>query len=123
MSNPKKRETVLTVWLVLMLVVNIAVIFFYAFFAASPDFGSLLFFRFPYWSVYVFCAFGAVNIVSVCFLFLWKKWAFYVLCGTAAVTLAINLYIGIGVQAFLGLGEVVITYLVLRQQWSLFDDF
>jgi len=42
-------------------------------------------------------------------------------CGTRAATLGVNLYIGEGVQAFLGVGEVVLTYLVLRQQWNLFD--
>ena len=52
-----------------------------------------------------------------------KKWAFFALCGTALVTFAVNLYVGVGVLAVWGLAGVVITYLVLHQQWNLFDDF
>ncbi len=123
MSAPKKRDTVLTAWLLLMLVVNIAVILLYVFLATSPALSNFFLSKYPFWLVYLFSAFGAVNVASVCFLFLWKKWAFYVLCGSAAATLAVNLYIGVGIPAIGGMAEVVITYLVLHQQWNLFDDF
>jgi len=121
LSIPKKRDTTVKVWLLLMVVVNVAVILLYAFLAASPVLSSFFLSKYPFWLVYMFSAFAAVNVACVGFLFLWKKWAFYVLCGSAAATLAINLYIGVGVQAFLGLGEVAITYLVIHQQWNLFD--
>ena len=75
------------------------------------------------WTVYLFAALGALNVVCVCFLFLWKKWAFFGFCGSAAVALAVNLYVGVGAFAFVGVAGVVITYLILRPKWSLLDDF
>ena len=122
MTPPKKRETIVTVWLLLMLTGNIAVILLYMFLADIPALSFLLS-KYPMWIVYVFSGFATVNIASVCFLFRWKKWAFYVLCGSAVATLSVNLYIGVGVQAFFGLGEVIITYLVLNQQWSQFYNY
>jgi hypothetical protein len=123
MSSPRKRDTLLTVWLTLLLVANIAVTLLYVFLAISSAWRNLLLLGFPTWIVYVFTALGVLNTTCVCFLFLWKKWAFFALCGTAVVTFAVNLYVGVGVLAVWGLAGVVITYLVLRQQWNLFDDF
>jgi len=123
MSSPRKRDTVLTVWLTLLLVANIAVTLLYVFLAISSAWRSLLLLGFPTWIVYVFASLGALNTACVCFLFLWKKWAFFAFCGSAVAALAVNLYVGVGVPSVAGLAGVVITYLVLRQQWNLFDDF
>ena len=124
MSSPRKRDTLLTVWLTLLLVANIAVTLLYVFLAIIPaGFGPFPPGVLATWTIYLFVAIGAFNTACVCFLFLWKKWAFFALCGSAAVTFAVNLYVGVGVLAVWGLAGVVITYLVLRQQWNLFDDF
>jgi len=123
MSSPRKRDTILTVWLILLLVANIAATLFYVLLAISPAQFALFLPRLATWTIYMFTAFGALNVTCVCFLFLWKKWAFFTLCGSAAVTFAVNLSVGSGVFAVYGLFGPVITYLVLLQQWSQFDDF
>ena len=42
---------------------------------------------------------------------------------SAVVVLVINLYVGVGVFAFVGLAGAVFTYFVLRPKWNLLDDF
>jgi signal transduction histidine kinase len=123
MDIPRKRETYVTAWLLLMIVVNVLVVSFYVFLLASPSLSDFFGSMFPLWSAYVFSGFASLNIASVCFLLLWKKWAFYLLCGSAAGILAVNLFLGVGPQAFLGLGELAVTYLVIHKQWSQFDSF
>ena len=123
MSSPRKRDTVLTVWLTLLLVANIAGTLLYVFLALFPAGFSPFLPVLATWIIYLFTAFGALNVACVCFLFLWKKWAFFALCGSAAAAFAVNLYIGVGVPSVAGVAGVVITYLVLHQQWNLFDDF
>jgi hypothetical protein len=123
MSSPRKRDTLLTVWLTLLLVANIAGTLLYVFLAIFPAGFGPFFPVLATWIIYLFAAIGALNTACVCLLFLWKKWAFFALCGTSVVTFAVNLYVGVGVLAVWGLAGVVVTYLVLRQQWNLFDDF
>jgi len=73
MSSPRKRDTLLTVWLTLLLVANIAGTLLYVFLAIFPaGFGPFL----PVlatWVIYLFAAIGALNAACVCLLFLWKK--------------------------------------------------
>lgn len=118
----KERGVLLTVWLALMLAANMVTLMLYLALAVSP-FGYLLLPSVPAWAVYIFTSLGALNLVCVCFLFLWKKWAFFALCVSAAIALAVNLYVGVGAFAFLGLAGAVISYILLRPKWALFDDF
>ena len=119
----KERGALLTVWLILMLVANIFTLLMY-FFLSLSSFGRLMFLpSIEMWTIYVFCFLGAFNIVCVCFLFLWKKWAFFGLCGSATIALVMNLYVGVGFFAFVGLAGIVISYLVLRPKWNLLDNF
>jgi hypothetical protein len=122
MSSSKERGPLLTVWLVLMLVANIGTMLLYLILLFSPEGRNLFFPGFAIWSVYLFVAVGAWNIFCVCFLLLWKKWAFFGLCISAVIALVVNLYVGVGAFAFLGLVGVVVTYLVLRQKWKMFEN-
>lgn len=74
-SLPKERGMLITVWLILKLVANLAVLLFYSTLAIYPTWFSLLLAIVPNWTVYFFAALSTFN-VCVCFLFLWKKWAF-----------------------------------------------
>jgi len=123
MSSSKERGDLLTVWLILMLLANTATVLLYLALALSPVNLSFFLPNIAAWTVYLFIAFGLWNIACVCFLFLWKKWAFLRLCGSAAVVLAVNLYVGVGALAFVGLLGAVFTFLVLRPKWSLLDNF
>ncbi len=123
MSSPKERGNLLTVWLILMLLANAATVLLYLALALSPVNLSFFLPNIAAWTIYLFIAFGLWNIACVCFLFLWKKWAFFGLCGSAAVAIAVNLYVGVGALAFVGLLGAVFTFLVLRLKWSLLDNF
>ena len=123
MSSHKERGSLIMVWLILMLLANLVTFLLYLALAISPAMRTLLLPSIAAWTIYLFAALGVLNVVCVCFLFLWKKWAFYGMCGSAAVALAVNLYVGVGPFAVWGVGGVVITYLVLHTKWDLFDDF
>lgn len=117
----KERGALLTAWLILMLAANAVTLFLYLIFMSFPV-GRLFLSGVPPWAIYVFIFLGALNIVFVFFLFLWKKWAFFGLCTNAALALVVNLYVGVGVFAFIGIAGAVISYLVLRPKWTLFND-
>jgi hypothetical protein len=119
----RERGELLTAWLVLILVANLGVVVLYLALSFSPVGRSLLLPRVALWIVYLFTALGAWNVGCTCFLFLWKKWAFFGLCASAAVVLALNLYLGVGVFAFTGLGAVIATYFILRPKWDLLENF
>ncbi len=118
----KERGTLLTVWLILLLAANAGTVLLYLLLMISPA-GRLFLEGVPVWAVYVFIFGGVFNLICTFSLFLWKKWALFGLCASAGIALAVNLYIGVGAVAFLGLGAAVMTYLVLRPKWALFDDF
>ena len=123
MSANKERGALLTVWLILTFLANILTFIIYLTLAISPVAYRFFFLNVPYWTIYFFSAFSGLNLVWVGFLFLWKKWAFFGLCISVAVTLAVNLYVGVGVFAVLGVAGVVITYFILRPKWSLLENF
>jgi hypothetical protein len=66
-------------------------------------------------------AFGLFNVLCVVALFRWKKWGFYGLFGSTIVILVLNLSVGIGIGSFAGFVTIVITFLVMRSSWSLFE--
>jgi hypothetical protein len=119
----KERGPLLTGWLVLMLVANAATVFLYSVIANSTLARNMFLPNIQLWVIYVFISLGVLNLVCVSFLFLWKKWAFFVLCGSAGTAFGINVFVGVGAFAFVGLGGVVITYLIIRSKWSLFSNF
>jgi hypothetical protein len=105
-----------------MLVANIGTTLLYLALVLSPVGLRLLLPSIASWTIYLFTILGAWNTVCVCFLFLWKKWAFFGVCGSAAVALIVNLDLGVGAFALLGLAGIVVLYLVLRPKWSLLDN-
>ncbi len=119
----KERGPLLTVWLILMLSANVLTTLIYSVLATSP-LGRILFLpNVQLWAIYVFIFFGLLNIVCVVFLFLWKKWAFFVLCASAGMAFIVNLFLGVGVFAFIGLAGVVIFSLIIHSKWSQFNNF
>ncbi len=119
----KERGALLTVWLILMLLAKVLTTLVYSVLAVSPVGRGILLPGIQLWAIYVFMLFGLLNVVCVVFLFLWKRWAFYVLCASAGIAFVSNLFLGVGVFAFVGLAGVVIFYLIIRPKWSQFTNF
>ena len=119
----KERGALLTVWLVLMLAANVYTTLLYLALAISPLGRNLFLPNVQLSTIYVFIFFGLLNIVCVIFLYLWKKWAFFMLCASAGTAFVVNILLGAGVFAFIGLAGVVIFYLIIRSKWSLFNNF
>jgi hypothetical protein len=115
-SKPvRKRGTVLTLWLVLLILGN----------TVSPLLTVLgirpLPSSVPLWIIYPLILSSVLLVVSAIAMLAWKKWGFYLLCAIEVLAIAVNLLAGAGVFAFVGLIGLAITYLLLRSSWSLFE--
>ncbi len=70
---------------------------------------------------YIVGIFGLLNVIITIMLFMWKKWAFFVFIWLAIIVFIINISLGIGVLALLGLIGPIILYLLMRPKWNLFE--
>lgn len=118
-EESKKRGTLLTIWLILMLITNAGAALTYllwnsAIIAAFPNT--------PPWIFYIYGILALANVIFTVFLFMWKKWAFFAFCGIAGIAFILNLIIGLGIiTSIFGLAGLVILYLILRSKWSLLE--
>ncbi len=124
-NQPYQRSTLLTVWLILMLIANVLVALLYIALDSllainNPTIvGFFSFLEMPVWSITLFSVFSLVNVCAVVTLFKWRKWGFYTLCVSSAVGFIANLLIGVGVFAVIGFLGIIVLYFILRPQWSL----
>ncbi|MFH1425508.1 MAG: hypothetical protein ABIG28_02140 [archaeon] len=119
MEQIKERGALLTIWLIIMLILNslLAIIYFF--------FGSIVLEAFPNvpaWAIYLFGLLTLINVVFAILLFRWKKWAFFGLCVVAIISFVINIFIGVGIfSSFLGLLSPIILYLIMKPKWQFFN--
>ncbi|MEA3429934.1 MAG: hypothetical protein U9R08_01540 [Nanoarchaeota archaeon] len=115
----KKRNILLTVWLIIMLIGNTLAVLSYLLLNSTI---ASQYSNVPSWIFYIYGMLSLANLVFVIFLFKWKKWAFYAFCGSAIFAFIMNLFIGVGIfAAIVGLVGPVILYLVMKTQWDLFE--
>ena len=115
----KKRGFWLTLFLVLMFIVNPLTAFTYftkpeMVLQASPEMtvGTL----------YLLGVFATINVAIAAGIWMWKKWAVFGFFAIAAIAFCINLYIGIGiVPSLTGLIGPVIIYLTTKSRWQYFS--
>lgn len=114
----KKRGTLLTIWLILMIIFNGITFLLYL---GDGSFITSILSKIPTWAIYTFGIFALLNLVFAIFLLMWKRWAFFALCGSAGLIFIINLIIGTGISSLLGLIGPAILYLIMRPKWNLFE--
>ena len=112
MSEEKQRHGCLTVWLVLIIILNSLT-------AVTYLFAGALLRKFtpatPVWAFPVLAICGVLNVAFAIALFQWKKWGFFGFIATAIVIFVVNLEIGIKpIHALFGLAGVSILYGVLQ---------
>ncbi len=118
-KTEKKRGALLTIWLAIMLILNIITALSYLLLNASiasfyPDI--------PSWVFYIYGLLSLANAAFVIFLFKWKKWGFFAICASAAIIFIMNIAVGIGtITAITGLLGPVILYLIMKPKWNLFE--
>ena len=118
-ETEKKRGALLTIWLVLMLIVNFFTALSYLILNTKI---TSVYPNIPSWLFYIYGPLALANLVFTIFLFMWKRWAFFAFCGSAVVAFIINLTIGLGLfVGIMGLGGPVILYLIMRSKWDLFE--
>lgn len=115
--NAKKRNTGLSVWLVLMMVG--------AAWAALANFGLLFgtsYYLMPGWIVFCLGLIAVLNFVLLLYIWQWKMWAFQASVASTVLVFILNLVGGTAFwAALLGFLGVIILYLFMRPQWKWFE--
>ena len=109
-ETTKKRGTLLTIWLIFILLSQI-----YSIENLIKNVGKE-----PTIS-YIYGLISLVNIICIYFLFIWKKWAFFAICGTTVIVVLIHGLTGSGIFAVFNFIGLIILYLIMRAQWNLFE--
>lgn len=120
-DTEKNRGALLTIWLMIMLGVNIIYAFFYL--VSGGFIINLLPSATERVATYIFGILALFNAALTIFLFKWKKWAFFAFCGNTVLIFIINLIIGTPIIASLFglfLGPLVL-YLIMKPKWNLFE--
>lgn len=118
LNSDRKRGTVLTLWLVLLILVNAGGTLLSIFRILSSSFVLL---SVPLWASYTLMVGSVLIVVSAIAMLSWKKWGFYMYGAIGVLGFAVNLTIGAGVFSFIGLLGIAITYLLLRSNWTLLE--
>ncbi len=117
-NSSRKRGTVLTVWLVFLILANavgaIRSVLLILSITTVP-------FSVPLWESYESIVVSVLIVVSLVAMLMWRKGGFYMFSAILVFGFAVNLIAGTGVFSFIGLIEIAITYLLLRSSWSLFE--
>ncbi len=123
-KTEKKLGTLLTIWLVIMVIANLfgALTYLILYKLVFIEKIAAVLPALPSTAIYILGIIGILNVIFTIFLFKWKKWAFFAYCGSAGIVFIINLIIGTGIVAALcGLIGPVILYLIMRPKWNLFE--
>ena len=112
----KKHGVLLTIWMILIIIVNIGSI--------SGLFWSSAYPNTPSWLIYVYAISGSANVVFMIFLFMWKKWAFFAYCASVIVVFILNMIdLGVGSAGspLFALAGPLILYWILHSRWNLLE--
>jgi len=114
----KKRGALLTIWLVIMLIVNFSWAVYSLLFNSTI---ASFYPNVPSWIFYIYGLVSLANFILVIFLFMWKKWPLFIFCGISIIVFIINLMIGLGILgSIFGLAGPIILYLLMKSKWDLF---
>lgn len=119
-KTEKKRGALLTIWLAIMLILNIITALSYLLLTTSI---ASFYPNIPSWIFYIYGLLGSANIVFVIFLLKWKKWAFFAFCVTTFIMGMMAPLIGLGTvtQISILLGPLIL-YLIMKPKWDLLWD-
>ena len=111
----KKRHGCLTVYLVLILIVNSLLTYTYLV-TPPPDTGPPFHMPlFPTWVYGVMAITGLLNLISAVAILRWKKWGFWLFANTSFITVWLNYTMGMSfATSIVGLVGVAILYGVLH---------
>ena len=114
-GEKKKRHGCLTVYLVLILIVNSLLTYTYLV-TPPPDTGPP--FHMPLFSTWVYGVMslvGLLNVISAVAILRWKKWGFWLFANTSFITVWLNYTMGMSfATSIVGLVGVAILYGVLH---------
>jgi hypothetical protein len=117
LNSNRKRGTLLALWLVLLILANAygTIRNIFDIFSNSSVLLSV-----PLWASYALTVGSVLIVLSAIAMLEWRKWGFYLYCAVAVLGFAVNLTVGAGVFAFVGLVGIAITYLIIRSKWAFF---
>ena len=110
-----KRNTFLTVWLILMLIgYSMSILIFFVIGKLVP----LLIMNYPVWTIYFFGVMSIIGLILAILLFFWQKWAFYATCILVIIVLIINLVVLKSYSSIINLISPIILYFAMRPNWK-----
>jgi len=111
--QPKQRHGCVTAWLILMIVVNAAAMF-YSLISTNSDLDPYRM-VIPEWIYLTLALISLCNVVFAVMLLKWKKIAFWGFVVTSILTMGLNIYAGLGVaQSLVGLLGVGVLFAILQ---------
>lgn len=117
-----QRGWALTAWLIFVALTNAWTV--YRYYVIIEDYVSHSDPRFTgtlQWALPLLGVLAAVNIVAVILLWYWRKIGLYIFAATSITALGINMLLGVPLlTSLLGLGGLLILWLLLRERWSAF---
>jgi hypothetical protein len=117
-SVKPERGGCLTAWIVVALIANALLAFYYLTSSAAMQ---AVYPSAPGWAFIGLAALGVINAVGAIGLWMWKRWGFYVYAGVAAITLVVNLIIGVPITyALTGLIGLGILWWLVKDKWAAF---
>lgn len=114
----------LTIWLVILTFLNLNSGMTYLVSIVAYNTGNAMKYipsTMPIWAVYLFLVISLLNLVFAIFLYKWKRWAFYGFCVSSLITVIVNIWIGLGIIAIVGLANPVIIYFLMKPKWEQFN--
>ncbi len=112
-NQPKQRHGCVTAWLVLMIVVNAAAMF-YSLISTSDNMSAYAF-VIPRWIYLTLALISLCNVICAVMLLKWKKIAFWGFVVSSILTMSVNLYAGLGIaQSIVGLLGVCVLFAILQ---------
>jgi hypothetical protein len=112
-GDVKQRHGCVTAWLIIMIVVYTATMF-YSLISSNPEYNpySLVI---PQWVFFLLAFISLLNVIFAVFLLKWKKWGFWGFAITSVITMGVNIYAGQGVvQSIVGLVGVCVLFAILQ---------
>ena len=112
-SQPKQRHGCVTAWLVLMIVVYTATMF-YSMISTNAELNPYAM-VIPEWIYFTLSAVSLANVIFAIMLLKWRKVVFWGFAATSLITMGLNIYAGLGVtQSIVGLVGVGVLFAILQ---------
>jgi hypothetical protein len=113
----QERGGCLTIWLVLLIIVNPLLGLYYL--GNGSQLSSLL--HLPSWTMPVLVIFAVINTVCAVGIWMWKKWGAFGFIGSGIIVFFVNLAtLGLNASSIGGVVGIALMWYLLQNRWQMF---